>query len=301
MGNGIFVQGTFMTQAIVQEKPRAFGSGTLRIGAIPFLNAQPLLWGLGERHALYQAAPAEIPSLLKEGRLDVALAPVTTLFEHPELPVVPVGAIGCRGPVKSVRLLHHLDPRHVLRVFADRRSRTSVLLLKLLLRRIYGNRKATFRPVDVEDFRTDQLKPWEACLQIGDTALPDARFGLRVLDLGREWWNHVKKPFTFALWVARDREVARRVESELAAALEEGRKHLSEIVAAYPRIVHFDEPKYVEYLQKNVSYEWGTEEADGVLAFRRMLEEEGLLPLPADWPLPRRVLARFGVHFDPLG
>lgn len=284
-------------EAAAREKENR--TRALRIGAVPFLNAKPLVWGLEEAHELYAVAPAQMPKLLEENRLDVSLAPVTVLWENPLLFGLQAAVIACRGEVKSVRLLHHVSVAKIKKIYVDQRSRTSVLLLKVLLSHFEGNRSVRYISVDVENFRTDQLKPWEACLQIGDTALVDAKFGLKVWDLGREWHRRTNLPFVFALWTARDAEIAEEAEPILRRAKEEGVQHFQEIVHAYPGIVDFDEPKYLAYLQNNIQYDFTPEAAEGIRLFRTLLEKEGLLSPPKHWPLPRRLLDRLGVWFNP--
>ncbi len=250
---------------------------SLRIGVVPFLNAQPLLWGLKDHHQLFPAAPNEMGQLLKEGRLDLALAPIVAYFLNPKLQIVPVAAIGCKGPVKTVRILSHGPLPQVEKLYVDSRSQTSVFLARLILKKWFGVKNLEVKPVDMETFRPNQTKAWEATLQFGDNALVSAPTGMTITDLGEEWFRYTQKPFVFAAWMARDVPTARGVEMELLKARDEGVKHFEEIVNNYKGIWVFERPKAKEYLEKNVSYEYSKDEVKGQLEFQGLLKEEGLI------------------------
>ncbi len=258
-------------------QPVKFTARPMRIGVIPFLNVQPLIWDMKNHHQLFPVAPRQMGDLLKKGQLDVAIAPVATKFLSPELQIVPVGAIGCKGPVKSVRLLSNAPLPTVTRLFADERSRTSVLLARLILKKWYGVRKLEVKHVDMENFKPSQTKPWEAVLQFGDIALETAPTGMSVLDLGEEWFLRTQKPFIFAVWMARNVQVAREIEMDLLAAKTEGLKHLQEIVDHYKGIWVFHRAQAKEYLEKNIDYSYTQVEVKGQLEFERLLKEEGLI------------------------
>ena len=249
----------------------------MRVGVVPFLNAQPLVWGMKDHHHLFPVPPNEMGSLLKEGRLDVALAPIAASFLYPELRIIPVAAIGCKGPVKSVRLLSHRALRDVEKLYVDSRSQTSALLAHLILKKWFGVKKLEVKVVDIDSFHPGQTKPWEATLQIGDTAFVAAPTGMTVTDLGEEWFRLTQKPFVFAAWMARNVPIAREIEMDLLASKNEGLKHFDEIVKGYKGIWVFEHPKAKEYLEKNVHYAYGPEEVRGQLEFQRLLKEEGLI------------------------
>ncbi len=249
----------------------------MNIGVFNFLNIQPLIWDMKNHHKLFPAPPSQMASLLKKGQLDVAIAPIVAKFLNPELQIVPVAAVGCKGPVKSVRLLSHLPLHQVTRIYADTRSQTSVLLARLILQKWYGVKKADVKSVDMENFKPNQTKPWEASLQFGDMALESAPTGMTVTDLGEEWFFRTQKPFIFAVWMARNVEVAREIEMDLLAAKTEGLKHLAEIAENYHGIWTFHRSQAKEYLEKNIDYSYTAKEVQGQLEFQNLLKEEGLI------------------------
>jgi chorismate dehydratase len=257
--------------------PVKFIAKPMNIGVAPFLNSQPLIWDMKNHHKLFNVAPAEMVKLLKEGRLDVALAPIVVKFLNPELQVVPVAAIGSKGPVKSVRLLGNAPWRIMQRIYADKRSQTSVLLARLILKKWYGAKDVEVKTVDMETFRVAGIKPWEAVLQFGDIALETPPSGMEVLDLGAEWAMRTQKPFVYAVWLARDVQVARDIEMDLLASKNEGVKHFQEIVDNYHGIWVFHKPQAKEYLEKNIDYAYTPKEVQGQMEFQRLLKEEGFI------------------------
>jgi len=257
--------------------PVKFIARPMNIGVAPFLNSQPLIWDMKNHHKLFNVAPAEMVQMLKDGRLDVALAPIVVKFLNPELQVVPVAAIGSKGPVKSVRLLGNAPWRIMQRIYADKRSQTSVLLARLILKKWYGAKDVEVKTVDMETFRVAGIKPWESVLQFGDIALEMPPTGMNVLDLGAEWALRTQKPFVYAVWMARDVQVAREIEMDLLACKNEGVKHYQEIVDGYHGIWVFHKPQAKEYLEKNIDYAYTPKEVQGQMEFQKLLKEEGLI------------------------
>ncbi len=258
-------------------EPVKFIAKPMKIGIAPFLNAQPLVWDMKNHHHLISVAPSEMAGLLKEGRLDVALTPIVAKFLNPELQVVPVVAIGSKGPVKSVRLLSHGPLGDVTKLFVDSRSQTSVLLARLILKKWYGVKNLEVKNVDFSTFHPNQAKPWEATLQFGDSALIAAPTGMTVTDLGEEWTLRTGKPFVYAVWMARNVAVAREIEMDLLGSKNEGLKHFDEISKNHKGIWIFEQGKAKDYLERNIHYAYGPEEVKGQLEFQKLLKEEGLI------------------------
>jgi chorismate dehydratase len=258
-------------------EPVKFTAKPMKIGVVPFLNAQPLVWEMKNHHQIFQVPPSEMGALLKEGRLDVALAPIVAYFLNPELKIIPVAAIGSKGPVKSVRLLSHRALQDVETLYTDSKSQTSALLAQVILKKWFGGKTLKVKSVDIDTFRPNTTKPWEATLQIGDAALISPPTGMLVTDLGEEWFRYTQKPFVYATWMARSVPIAREIEMDLLACKNEGLKHFDEIVKGYKGIWVFEQPKLKEYLEKNIHYAYGPEEVKGQLEFQKLLKEQGLI------------------------
>jgi len=254
-----------------------FTARPMKIAAVPFLNAQPLIWQLAKHHHLSQLPPVEMGQQLRSGQIDVALAPIAAYLLDPALVIIPVAAIGSNGPVKSVRILSNGSLKNVERLFVDARSQTSVLLSRLILKRWYGVKKLEVIHQDMADFKPGQTKPWEGVLQFGDGALVSAPNGMTVTDLGEEWAFRTGKPFVYAVWMAGDTRIAKEIENDLLIAKNEGLKHFTEIADQYHGIWVFKHPQSKEYLEKNINYTYSDEQVQGRLEFQKLLKEEGMI------------------------
>lgn len=173
------------------------------LGAVSFLNATPLVDGLGPEAGIRirRAVPSRLLGLLERGEVDLALCP-TVDFQRSRVPleIVPCGGISSRATTLTVRLFSRLPIDRVERIAVDGDSHTSVALLAVLLDALWGRRPAlTPMPGAADD------DPCEALLLIGDKVVtcepPAARFPHQ-LDLGEAWRELTGLPFAFAVWMA---------------------------------------------------------------------------------------------------
>lgn len=234
-----------------------------RIGAVPYLNARPLIHGLGREISL------EVPSRLAErfaaGELDVALLPVFEAVAGARATIVEGAAIASRGEVFSVFLAHRAPLAELETITLDPASRTSNHLLQCLLAEFHG-----LEPEYVAE-------PVEARLLIGDAALKFRReragTDWQFLDLGAEWLRVTGLPFVFACWVLRA-EVADA--GALAGALREAKRR--GLVARGRIAAEFEDAAFVErYLTENIRFDLGAEEKQAIALFAALLRKHGLV------------------------
>ncbi|HUS63097.1 MAG TPA: MqnA/MqnD/SBP family protein, partial [Kofleriaceae bacterium] len=103
----------------------------LRICAAPFLNTRPLI---AELPGVTLCSPAEGARRLAEGLCDVALLPLAAYARQGNLVAAPGVCIGARGAVGSVLLCADAPLEALDTIALDASSRTSVVLLRLILR-----------------------------------------------------------------------------------------------------------------------------------------------------------------------
>ena len=115
--------------------------GTVRIGAVNYLNSKPLIEGLAEllpEAELTLDYPSRLADDLQAGRLDVALVPSIEVLRHPNYEVVSDACVATRGPVMSVKMYSRV-PFGMIRTLAlDAGSRTSAALVRIMLRERFG-------------------------------------------------------------------------------------------------------------------------------------------------------------------
>lgn len=227
---------------------------TLRFGAVPYLNARPLLEGLSP---LVLATPSELARRFARGELDVALLPVAA-GEASGLPRVGTLGIAAEGPVESVLLFLRKEVAAVETVALDPASRTSVALARLLLEEAMG-----LSPRYVEP-------PADAELLIGDAALVRGATDEPRLDLAEEWTRWTGLPFLFAAWYG---------DARAAPALEEAFARGRPGIARYAREAGLGLPpaRLERYLRERIRFRIGPREEEGLALFVKRGRARGLL------------------------
>jgi len=242
-----------------------------KLGAVPYLNALPLIHYLKEQPRL--EPPAPLARLLKIGEIDIATAPVAALFENPHWTLVPGACIGSNGPVGSVKVFF-LEPgltlENVRTIYLDMESKTSALLLKVLLKFKYGRNLdeiTFFHPIPP---RTCQAK-----LLIGDKAMKELSLHPPA-DLGHEWTSWTGLPFVFAAWISRHPEISDRAIQELQDARDLGLRNIASVI---PEKSVFSFEAIKSYLE-NLVYVLGPKEMEGLNLFRDYVARGEFLEQP---------------------
>lgn len=200
---------------------------TVRLGYVKYLNTLPLVEGLGSCRDLEMVAavPSLLAGMLMRGEVDLALASLVDFAQaRGELVLVPAGMIGCAGATLTVRVFSQRPIEETRRLHADTDSHTSVVLAQVILAERYGLRPPVVafdarERHEVADGQGDaraqvgsgSTPEWpETLLLIGDKVVTDSPPAVRYpyqLDLGEAWWAMTGKPFVYAMWMARRRDV----------------------------------------------------------------------------------------------
>jgi chorismate dehydratase len=251
----------------------------LRVAGVDFLNALPLVEGLGPpEFELSLCVPSRAADDLARGRVDAALLPVAELTRIPGLAVIPGVAIAARGAVDSVLLLSNGPPEALTTLHPDPASRTSNILARLLLRLRWGCDPAVHRG------------PAPTCLEsghgrvlIGDAALDLDRARLRpaVWDLAQVWFEHTGRPFVFAVWALASGRGTPQVCRALLEARRRGQATLERIARSEGPKRGIEAERALRYLRRRIHYELGAGEIAALQSFLDLAAAEGLLPLRA--------------------
>ena len=247
----------------------------LRLGAVSYLNARPLVYGLERkpRFDLRYDVPSECARLLHGGSIDVGLIPSIEYLRGPQpYALVPGPAVTSRGPVASVALYTRLEPRDIRSVAMDSSSRTSVALATVMLRRFFGvSPEAVSMAPDLESM----LARADAALIIGDKALvwePDHR-PIQKIDLGEAWTSLTGLPFVWAFWAGPAGVLGAGDVSALQSARDEGVRQSDTIGREYFRDLPQHRDLGARYLRDNIKYYLGAEERAGLESFYRYAAE----------------------------
>lgn len=251
----------------------------VNIGSVPYLNARPLVDWL-ERHprpdfTLTYAVPSHLIEQLRAGALDVAMASTFSTLEHPELCLLPGLGVTATGPAWSVRLLSKVAPAEIRTLALDASSRSTIAMARIVLADRYGARPVCLnRPPD----RDAMLAEADAAVLIGDIGISVPGDNLLDLDLGAEWHALTGRPFFFAGWVARDRDLLERAAPRFFEALEQGLARIDAIADEEAVRLKLPRQRCYDYLTQVMRYHAGEAETAGLEEFRRRAARLGLIP-----------------------
>lgn len=250
----------------------------LRLGAVVYLNARPLVYGL-ETHPRFQIRydiPSQCAGLLHAHEIDVGLIPSIEYLRGPHrYRIVPGPAVTSRGRVASVAIYTRRDVRDIRTIAMDTSSRTSVALATVLLRRRFG---VSAEPLPMAPDLAAMLARADAALIIGDRALflDQDPAGPRKIDLGEEWTAMTGLPFVYACWCGWPEAVTRQDAADLQDARDEGVAHPDAVAAAYYPDDEARQALARRYLRDNIRYVLGGAEIEGLQTFFRYASELGL-------------------------
>ena len=249
--------------------PNEGGDNPLRIGIVDYLNSRPLAWSfLSGRHVRGVEAsflsPARVAQLLDAGELDVGLIPTIELQRIENLFVIPDLCVAAIREVRSVLLLSNVEPGSIRRLALDENSRTSVALVKILLRELYGIQPET--NVAAPEI-SSMLDGADAALLIGDPALRVERSAYQVLDLAAEWRRLTGKPFVFAVWAVRSGVDLGENFNLFQYSLNQGLRNIEQLVKHAAAEQSLPEAEVREYLTENLSYRLSQDELSGLHEF----------------------------------
>jgi chorismate dehydratase len=261
------------------------------------LNARPLTWGLLKEPPPGFSVSRDLPSICAEklasGEADAGLIPSIEFKRIPGLVRVEGLGIAADSEVRSVLLVSKVSRDRIRTVSLDPASRTSAVLTRLLLKRVYGltpeflESGAGSRVPSAEsrlpspEFRVPSPGEADARLVIGDPALKTRLAGLVVLDLAAEWKSWTGFPFVFAFWAVR-RE-AWRVElpgifdRALRFAMENFDAMVEEELSTIAAGSLLSRPMVEDYLRHCLHYRLTEADEKGLELFYNLAAEEGAL------------------------
>lgn len=251
----------------------------VRIGAVAYLNSQPLVYGLppaSPRAELSVDLPSRLADDLAAGRLDVALIPSIEYFRHPGYTIVSDACVACDGPVMSVKLFSRVPIGQIATLSLDEGSRTSAALTRLLLAERFGLHPR-LEQLPIGDTVSDSTA--DAVTLIGDRAIRATQGPFaEVWDLGEEWTRWTGLPMVFALWVARPGVNLGGLGAALSASRDEGEKHLEEIARRESAVLDVPEDVCLRYLRDYLHFHLGPREREGLETFYRLAVEHHVAP-----------------------
>jgi chorismate dehydratase len=252
----------------------------LRIGAVSYLNARPLVEGLErwpDRFAVRYDLPSACARLLHGGDIDLGLIPSIEYLRGEGYRIVPDCAVASDGPVASVAIFTKVPIERVRSIALDTSSRTSVALTRVMAASHFGIAPVF---VDHQPDLTAMVSRADAALLIGDPALfaEHERLGLAKIDLGAEWQTFTGLPFVYACWAGRSGALGPADVATLQEARAAGEVGAAEVAA---RFFPGDPGRAgigARYLRENIRFRLGDRERAGLERFFALAADVGVVP-----------------------
>jgi chorismate dehydratase len=252
----------------------------VRLGAVGYLNARPLVFGLdrSSRFDLRFDLPSECAALLHRGEIDLGTIP-SIEYLRGDYRIVPDVAIASRGAVKSVALYTSRPVGRIESIAMDTSSRTSVALVRVLCARAFGIRPSICsRPPNLDSM----LAACDAALIIGDNALflDEAALksrNIEKIDLGEVWSSMTGLPFVYAFWAGRPGAASAADLQALQDARAGGVARPEELAQQYFASKPERTAIGAAYLRDNIKCFLGDDECAGLELFYRYAAEEGVV------------------------
>ena len=176
----------------------------IKISAVSYLNTSPFIHGIKKYNFDFDINlslnyPSECANLLINNKVDLSLVPVVIISELKTPYIISDFCIGANGKVDTVCLFSNVPIEKIEHIYLDYQSRTSVLLLKLLIKEYW---KINPKFSQLVCGNESSIINNEAVLVIGDRAFDLFSKYKFSFDLSLAWKNMTGLPFVFALWVA---------------------------------------------------------------------------------------------------
>lgn len=258
----------------------------MKLGRIDYLNCYPFYYHMLEKAPLngvklHPALPSELNRLMAEKELDMSPVSAAAYADlNRDVLLLPDFCISSTGLVKSVILaskfpIEELGGKNLGLTSA---SRTSVVLLKVILKKFYGceplYRTAGPRP---------GLKDFDAALLIGDDAMTEeADAAPYRYDLGELWLKKTGLPVVFAVFAV-SKAAAAADPAGIRAVVDSYRASLRSLAAERPALAAKAALAYpgvtrdiVDYLE-TLRYEFTDERKEALKYYFSAAAELGLL------------------------
>lgn len=251
-------------------------SAPVRVSAVSFLNAGPLVAGLSTQRGLFDVQfdlPSACADRLHAGDVDLGLIPAIEYLRG-DYRLVPDVAIGSDGPILSVAIFTTVPMPRVRRLALDTSSRTSAALSRVLcakLWRIAPEMRPAAPSLEV------MLREADAALLIGDPALAvdPLPAGVQKVDLGAAWHELTGLPFVYAAWAGRPGVLGPSHLAALMAARDQGLANLDAMASAAAGGDPGRAAALASYLRHNLRYTFGLREQAGLERFFTLAAEVG--------------------------
>lgn len=218
---------------------------------------------LEEEMDLLPNYPAKVAHALLEGEIDLGLIPVAVIPKLKSSFIVTDYCIGSTDAVASVCLFSEVPIEKIKRVLLDYHSRTSAMLVTILLKHFW---KKEVEYIRTEDEFAEQINSNTAGLMIGDRCLALRGHKKYCYDLGEAWKQFTGLPFVYAAWVS-NKPISPVFLNKFNAACKMGIQSMEMVI----QNTQFDVYDVRTYFEKNISFELDSSKRLGLEKFLKLL------------------------------
>ena len=243
----------------------------IKISAISYLNSIPFIYGLKNSEIskiidLQLDYPSNCAKKIISGDVQIALAPVAIIPNLKEYYIISDYCIGAKGAVDTVCLYSDVPIDKINTIFLDYQSRTSVELLKILLREYWN-----FHPKLIASNKGFEGKIYaeNAALVIGDRAFDLNKKHQYVYDLSEIWYEMTSFPFVFATWVS-NIKLSDSFINQFKQALCMGVSNIDLAIKA-ESVTNLNNRCQSDYINSKISYKLDSEKLQGMQLFFKKL------------------------------
>lgn len=238
------------------------------MGAVSYLNTKPMIHGfekgmMKDDIELVIDYPTNIAAKLVNDDIDVGLVPVAIIPRLKRFEIISDFCIACDGAVGSVCVFSDLPLEEVDTILLDYQSRSSVGLLRILLKEYW---QLSPRLVEAAKGYEGCISGTTAGLVIGDRALSQRLHSKYIYDLGDAWKQLTGLPFVFAAWVS-NKQLANGFINSFNEANSFGIKHLEEVILEHP----FEKYDLHRYYNDNIIFKPQFEKLEIINLFLKKL------------------------------
>lgn len=247
----------------------------IKVGIVSYLNTRPLIYGLklppiNEEIILIEETPARLAELLIHDEIDLGLIPVAVIPQLKKYFISSDYCIGTETEVASVCLFSEVPLNEIKKVYLDYQSRSSVALLKWLMKEYWDIHPEIIESND--DSYRNEIQGTTAGLVIGDRAFEQRKISTFIYDLASEWKAITGLPFVFAAWISNKQLPAAFIQ-RFNEANAMGLSHIDEIV----RSQQFNLFDLKKYYSMHLSYVLDEKKKRGMELFLQYINESLLL------------------------
>lgn len=262
----------------------ALNNQCIRIGVVNFLNATPLIEGLGSVKGIkfIPKVPSDLMDCLERDEVDIALASSIDYQRSKEnIGILPVGVLSSDGDSLTVQLCSRIPFKDVTRVHCDSDSHTSVALLQIILKQKFDVAPEIIT-TDIRSLKKCDSKWPDTVLIIGDKVVScDCQSEYEfTLDLGEAWKEQTGLPFVFAMWQGRlncDKKIVNKISMLFSRQLLINLQRIEQVVSTNALCREWEPTLALQYVTEHMHYDFTDAHQESLELFYSLAHSLGIL------------------------